>query len=946
MTVKIEFTIPDAAIREAVRAELNALLPALLAQLLAGTATETGTVPVPAPVDAPAEPPAPEAPAPGAPPEAAPVAPAAPVVMVPPPAARITRGPEAFDSAIPRLPVKLTVKHLTGGVPLPVVCVHGFARGHVPAGHKVRLRAADGSSVVVQQDDEVRHEDGTLSTVVLSFVLGAKPAGTLSELTLDAVPGEPDRAPAITLAEAAEASDLSLRVSGHSFAAEGAFGVSVADVLAAATPDEFGAAPTAWIETVARGPIRNEWRIGGFARRESDDAMHGAVALEAYVRHWTDGAVEITPVQIQPNLFGLHPVGKVGEFRKGYAGIMDVYAGPDRLAAFGGPLDRDARKVPAAAFDAKSSTYAIPAGQNLGLDGWAGGVAVGFSGKFPGGLKADGVYYPRQWGGGKTRLSTARNSDAELVIFSGPATGEVIAYPLVHSFPGSGFVGMDANAEPLFRALPGGAWEGAPRPRALVGFDDAYLTRSSGLLFPMDLTADRTPEPGAPMAYRPGQVMWVSWDLRVQGDNWNAERIGWLPRSHANLALTPFDEVRTAAARNHALMQADFPWNWRNERSGRVPVCTNGPDGKGGEYPGMGRPAPNLFLHNKQAHTSPGVPAFAGMVEWGNNGNGYTVPYSQMNDGSHLPQYCLMPYLTTGHRVYRDLMRQTAATLWASQDPGYIRQRTLKPPMVPAERKFYGVFSGQQRSEGWAPLYLSTLLMLSPEREPETRYLRHLQDENVEYWAAITPHSPARHLGFVATIPAEGPENWEAWTDWGGRQFQHHYKNFAAAALLYRGEERWRGLVETLAVFSRDFFDDANYPNGSGWIAGRYDQAFGAGGKVFAGLAEMVKANAGGNAGPYPARGLSDFGGNSPLWAWNDPNVDPSPKDFATNYLVQQCAVLSMMDRAGIPGCADARGRLMARVLAEPTTRRAFPLSSKARPGEMCLQWSILPRGI
>ncbi len=915
MAVQFSVTIPPEAIREAVRAELEALLPDLTARLLAATALQ------------------PSAPPPVAPP------PVAPPPVAPEPAATFGL------AAGPKPPVTIREKHLTGDVPIPCVRLHGFGFGHVPAGHRLRLRLADGTTLPVQTDDECRRPDGSLETAVLSYIVPPASAGTIRELTLDAVPGAQDRTPHTGPAEIAAKTRFVARTSGHSFGAD-IFQIDANAVLAANAGklDDWGTNnPTTWVETVASGPIRQEYRVGGYMTRTRDGAMHGAVTADLYIRSWAGGAYEVVAAQWQPNQWAAHPAGKVGTLRQGYAGAFELFDGDARIATFGGPNHPQARTVPAAAFDPSKGTYTYPADQNLGQLDWAGGVSIGLKGGLPGGLAADGVYYACDVDGGKRtmRFTSARNDAGKRVSFTAAATGSVTVYPLFHSFPGSGAIGMDANGEPIWRAAKGGLWDGKARPRSLVGFDEAYLTRSTGLVGPMDLTLPRTAEPGTPAPYLAGQVQLAeNWDLRYQGDNWNHDRIGPLHRQASNLVLTPFDEVRTATCRRLGLMQADFPWNWRDERCGRQSDITNGADGAARAK--LASPVPGLFMHSKQDGP---LPAFGALRDWWNNGNGYTIPYNQMNDGSHQPNYVQMPYMTTGHRVYRDMLRNMVFCCWASQDPYYIRQRTFNG------RKYYGIFDGQERSVGWHTMAASLLRMVLPGTDPEREVLESLWDDHVSFTAEIAKASPGSHLGLFKVFPVEGAEHWADWTDWGGRQFQHIYKATGFVFALYRGEERLRGAVECLKRFMADQFDDGR-SGCSGFGAGRYDQEFGPQGNqpggLFASLAEMSQRNAGG-PGPYPERGLRDFDGKSPFWAWGDPAADPDPKDFATAYIVQHCAVLALMDQSGLPGCAAVRQRLMDRTLAQPggaKGRSRFPLSRADKPDQMAVQWSFLPRGV
>lgn len=857
----------------------------------------------------------------------------------------------------PTLPTTLRVKALVGGVPTPTVCWHGFGPGHVPAGSRPRLRAADGTEIPSQTDSETYWADGSLCGAELSFVAPAAAAGTVHGFTLDAVAGAPDRTPSATLSTVTGESDFAVQASRHNFGAD-TFRMRVNDVIAQGIVGTWGTNnPTMGIEVVASGRQRMEWRFWAYARRVSDGAIHRSVVLEAYVRRWAGKAYEIVPCQWQPNLFDAHPSGTVGAFKQGYAGALETFDGTTRIAACGGPNDRDARTVAAGAFDASTGRYTWPAGQNIGTLDWTGsyaggGVSVGMSGNLPGGISATDVLYAVNASAGSTQFTRTRNRADLPVSFTAPG-GNVAVYPLAHSFPGSGVVGMDADAEPIWRAVAGGAFAGLARPRVLVGLDEAYLTRATRLVFPIDTTLDRPAEPGTPIPYRPGQVYLQeeTWDLQYFGDNWYHDRIGWMSRQSANLVLTPFDEVRLSFSRRLALMQADFPWNWRNEETGRQPALNYGPDGAGAAYPQLGAPFPELFLHYQDGpgNVSPGRRGFAA---WKDSpvSNGYKFPYDLMNDGSHQPNYLQMPYMLTGHRVYRDMFRNMVFACWASANPYYSRNATL------GGRNYRGIVHGQDRLEGWHTLAASLLRMLMPAGDPERPMLEDLWRDHVEFYAALATVCPGRHLGLLKRVepPWDGTNaDWIARTDWCGRQFQLTYKIFGFTAALYRGDERIRPAVEVFARYMRDQFDDTLYPNGTGYGAGRYDNNYNpdgsnAPGGLWGTLGELARSNAGGS-GPYPERGLRDYDGKSPLWDFYDPAADPGPASFGTDYSVQQCATLALMDWVGIAGAKRVRQQLMNRVMARPNGvvgRSKFPMSSNQKPGEMVVQWSVLPTGI
>ena len=286
----------------------------------------------------------------------------------------------------------------------PVAVGHGFAPGEVPAGSRVTLTTPLGERVAVQQDAENTWPDGSLRYAVLSFVAPESfSPGRVCTYIVGAEAGRPDRTPVIALAALAGRSDFRLRLFGHDFGSD-VFEAAVNDLLAAPL-FPYGADPTRGVDVIAAGPLRQEWRFWCFPKRVSDGAMQRTLKVWLYVRYWpTLETFEVVPRVVQENLYGAHPAGMAGPPAPArQAGIAELFNGPTRIAAFGGPNDSRAVRVPVSAFTNTPSRYEMPAGQKLGFD-WAGGVGIGLMGDLPAGLNGTDVYWPMNLkGAGKLR---------------------------------------------------------------------------------------------------------------------------------------------------------------------------------------------------------------------------------------------------------------------------------------------------------------------------------------------------------------------------------------------------------------------------------------------------------------------------------------------------------------------------------------------------------------
>lgn len=853
----------------------------------------------------------------------------------------------------------------------PITVGHFFAEGDIPAGSRVGLRAQGGATVPVQQDAETHWPDGSLRFAVLSFVAPESyAAGQVRTYTVTAEAGAPDRRPGITPAGMAGRGDFRLKMYGHDLGAD-VLWVSANAVLTSATVDRFGASPTTWVETVAAGPIRNEYRVGAYARREGDGAMHRTLAADLYIRHWlASDTWEIAPWPSQPDAYGPHPAGRIGPDKVGrLAFIAELYNGDTRLAAFGGPHDPRAVQVPASAFDTATNRFAMPA--NLSAGGaWTGGVLLGFRGNLPSGLSPNGAYVPanigkerkallshirdfglyyplpQPWKPGEKVAGNERRTLGNRVfrcikdgatgsampaaggegdvtdggtvwrpltaVFGRPGGGTITAYPLVHCFAGTGWIGMGPDAA---RVRVGAG----PKPDLLPSHDLAYMIRARGIP-PYDLSLKRPMMPGTPAEYEIGSIYAdVIRNIEATSDDANVDRIGWLPWTHASSLLVPFDRVRHRTVLRQALSWADYPIHFRDTRSARLVVVNNGPAKDGRTYPGMAPVNPDFFLHTRGGDGKPGFGAgYAPAGASDRDGWGYTFAYNQLNSGAHTPCYWFVPYLRTGDAVYLEIGKANAWSMVASNDPGYNRANTV------GGIRYWGIVKGQQRGIAWTFRDLSHMEFMLPDSAPEKPMFRDFMSDNAGYYTTLISSSPARHLGLLFWVT----------DDYGGRPFQHYMLAFVLNAMVFRGDERWRPYTEAYAGYYRDLFDDRRYPNGTGWIANEYELLpQPPGGTPFPTQKAMIEHAAG--PGPYPAAGLRGGAGY-----YNDGGRIGSPKYMGNGYVTMLMAVQAVGQSVGIAGCGRVRRQLLRRILPPGADVAGLPVSSDT---ELYPTWAFVP---
>lgn len=907
--------------------------------------------------------------------------PATPAPSAPPPAP--TTGTRAMRDAsklpsnlalpyqVPTLPATVRVRSLDAAAAAPVQHGHDFGPGDVPATHRLRLRTADGTSIPLQVDAESRWADGSLRFAVLSYYAPSLAAGEEKALTLDAVEGKQDRTPWISLADLAKARDLALRASGWTWGADAGV-LRLRDAVAQGKPDQPAGGIAYLIETKASGPHRVEYRICAPVRRERDGAAHESVCLDFYLTAWRNGELETLAWQVQPNGSAPHAgaTWKTVAWNEPNVGQVELLEGDKRLWVLGGPDDRDARTVGPESWDVAQDRYLVPIGQNIGQasgigdpdrGGWnGGGVPFGVAGALPGGLSASKPYWTKGFnlyesGSPAKRwvdiLGRRNGGDVDKVDLTSAPAGGTRTFPLVQSHPGGGAILADASGDPFWTAS-------YPRPRVRVALDLEYHCRAGRLIAPMDLTVpcgnqppghDAAEWPAHP--HRPNQVYIGSvWDTGFQGDDWHADRIGPWSRQSINWLFTPYDEVRRAHALALAGYDADIPYRFDDPRSGKAfPVGTKA-------YPGLGAPIPNLYMTYRPGQGTATTPGFAAM-DWGNKDvTGYVPRYDPVNDGSHIPQYQLIPYLLTGRSYHLDIMRSRGASLLASHHAG-IRQRRFVDPKTGAVREFSLILNDQYRAQGWANLWFSNLVHLLPEGHPEKAYFADAARENAEYLSLLAPHSPWKEFGVVPHGPDSGEvadytsEN-AVWGNGINAGFQNGFLASCVAMGLYRGEAAWKPAFEVMLRYIRD---SATAPNGHPAFSGIYfanfargDQEQDPGQLLYKTTLEWARGEWKRQTGSEPFPAFGNFAGSHA--SYGDRKVDPGPSDFITSYEAPQLATLALADRLGFPGCAEARLGIIAQTMATPDgvklPRDRYIFGTADQPEQLGMRWAWASRAM
>ena len=441
------------------------------------------------------------------------------------------------------------------------------------------------------------------------------------------------------------------------------------------------------------------------------------------------------------------------------------------------------------------------------------------SGSLPAGMNANTAYFPYDYGNTPyVAFSTARGDAAlnfrgtQVSYSSVPASGTVRIMPAVQTYPGTAAVLMLDDAHPI--------WTGATsRPQYLVAHDEVYLIQKTRAVPPYDLSLARPqPDPNASLyPYRIGSLTngrgsdnenMVSPDRG--SDDADADRLGPLPYLSAGLLLLPFDAPRDRQVRGQALRYAGFTILMEDERSGRTAVADNGPGGTGGAYPSMGPSNPTLRGYNGDGSVDVGSPAWGGYRAWRHSSAddighpGIFTSYQRVNDGAHLPEYNLVPYLRTGHHLYAVLALATSTSSFAGCDS---RRPTI------GSRTYHGAMTVGGRDFGWPIRSLGNAEAIVPDTNPARAYVKNLLDDNADFRRDFADIDGKKGYGLSAG---------------GGRAWMWAFAHYAMGMEVWRGvRSAWQLPFERSAIFHVDGLDDQGPTPNAGWTANQFEYSEG-----------------------------------------------------------------------------------------------------------------------
>ena len=726
----------------------------------------------------------------------------------------------------------------------PVSWFQPFAAGDVLPGERIIVETASGGAVQSQQDQEVSwpqsmavaSERGSLRGAAISILTPAAiSAGQVVEFRVRKAAGAPNRAGHVSLASVRSGSDVHLKLWGLDLGGDEMY--LGFNAITGAFPEanagngfSYGTNPAGGWETIRSGPLCCEWLAWGFTGR-ADGARHRWQKGQLYLRVWSNGAREITPVLSQPNAYGPAPGGSVGPTMQGriacYAELRD---GGTSLFSYTGPGASSAFTVPTSVF--ATGATGTPGNSNYLklLDNcdqhWGMGSALVLSGALPTGFSAGTVIYPYDFGSDIYVAFTPNRGHAlyadrssQIAYTNAPATGTVTISTATQTFPGCAAVMMTPDVHPVWTG-------GAGRPSYLVAHDETYLTRRTKTIPPYDLTVSRDiSDNGVPLVRSFQNDM--TEDMRLMdrtSDAFEIDKIGYMTNTQSNLVVFPFDRPRDHKARAGAVQWANYFIWWDDERSGRPVAANNGPNRNGGQYPGLGPCNPRFRLYIGPGDAG-GDPVWGGWRSWSRDKTdgqhpGYNSEYQVPVHGSHMPDFSMMPYLRTGHHVYAMIGLASAHAVHSSADD---RIHTI------GGRTYYGASLDSGRAQGRRLRSVGGVECYLPDVHPSRAMFRDILDDWADWLTAYTATNPKRAIGLVCTDSEDT------------RVYMQGDFHLAVGMEVWRGARtgKWRGGYENLAIFQIDGFDDTAKAGGSrgggGYISNAYYmQKYGPGGTPWA----------------------------------------------------------------------------------------------------------------
>ena len=609
-------------------------------------------------------------------------------------------------------------------------------------------------------------------------------------------------------------------------------------------------------EQVRSGALCMEWRAWSYLRvvgGANAGEYHTQIRCTLYVRSWgLNGPHEVYAQLDCPNIHGNIPAGSVGPSSGTYSlrfvSEARVMNGSTVLMYFGGANDARARVIPNANFNTTDGSVTLPGGVPIG----AFGFSLSSTGTLPGALQPNTPYWmcgivgksyimksrAASNGGGNWTPNTYYDSHSFVVANAGvyrptangtcgsiaptgatakdgqitwqlvsgtqmtrQGSGTITLLPTLTVWPACSAALATTNGEPIW--VPGTS-RIAVRPHMLPSYDNAYLTKKTKMVPPLDTegglttyarTSGQIHDRGLVITidqYQPGQYQTWYWKISNYGDDPGDERVGVIQNSQALQIFQPKDKFNDLLMRSIALGFGDYPAFLKNDQSG-LPFAVNaGPNNSpsGAQYPGLGK-----VETERSINTYSTFPFLGAASNQGDHWSGQENTYGPLVDASHMPNLYHVPYLTTGHRIYLDNMQNLACSLIASVPSG---SRNVSV----TGKKYYGAFTSeayggmQLRAKAWLLKTVAQAEFMTPSTDLLLPYLKDILDANADYLGRFYPANIQPQQ--LATLGLTEPVG----EDSGRQKIDLYMYNFFGAVVAWQA---WRDMDERLRPGWRAF---------------------------------------------------------------------------------------------------------------------------------------------
>ena len=716
---------------------------------------------------------------------------------------------------------------------VPVSLAVALETGDVPAGKRIEIRKADGTTIVPAQEDACSKwaQDNSLKVCAVSFREPDSVApGHDAVYRVFSVNGAAGTAAKLTIADILAGTDIALKTSNLR-QAQGASESGTWDLISLDyvlkncvqynRSTGYGANPACGWDVVATGPLRFGLHAFQYARREGDQALHDWLRTDIWVDFWGAGhspcpcsvAVQVA----QPNSFGPIAGGRVGSSPEGgYIFAAQLVNGSHVIYNLGGPGDARASPVSFAA-----GKLVFPEGPDSWVERASGVFGVSFTGgTLPSGLTPGAVYFFNAYGTNpylKTNTyslypyacAAAQDCPAKVppVAFTGDGSGTITAVPLVTTTPFSGFLGLDSEGQRFWIGQDGAV---TPPPPLLINHDFSYLTQKSKAVPPYitALFGRLLALPGPAATFYPGAYSFP-FDMNTTGDGPGDERIGYINRTGAYSLFMPYDAI---AAQESLVIAAGFSTEHmyhEDEKVGFPDIFNNGPGKNGKTYPTLGQVQPDQrtypYSNGTKWLTPSGKDQDLGVI---------SERYGVWLDPSHLPAPQQAPYLKTGQPEWREqLVLEANAVVGNMQvTSAQLGKDRYYRVLAPAKQ---GFANEQTRGVAWARRTIDMADYFEPAASPLSQYLHDLVADDVAYmddYAAHGANNTEKSLGYFWNDIQAGAPGYQWWED-----------DFV---FLSYGMTAWRGEYPHASSFLKNYFykqvitrmDDASDVGGGGCL--------------------------------------------------------------------------------------------------------------------------------